>query len=186
MEGRNPARNISVFFVTISSPRRDHSLEARRRNDRSHSNTPAMSALQSNGTTTRRGGVTGAGFMPGVSGNPGGRPKGLARRVRELVGDDGEAIAVFMHEVMNDEGARTADRLEAARWLADRGFGRSVQALDTDVSKHPSIDVSKFATEDLDALIAIFEKYKPDAAQLAESGDLRLAAGPAPADCRRR
>jgi hypothetical protein len=31
--------------------------------------------------------------MPGVSGNPGGCPKGLSRRVRELVGDDGEAIA---------------------------------------------------------------------------------------------
>jgi hypothetical protein len=49
--------------------------------------------------------------MPGISGNPGGRPKGLARRVRELVGENGEAIAEYMDSVMNDERARTADRL---------------------------------------------------------------------------
>src|SRR5439155_11377299 len=89
--------------------------------------------------TTRRGGVTGAGFLPGASGNPGGRPKGLGRRVRELVGEDGEAIAVYMLSVMRDEKARTADRLEAAKWLADRGFGRSVQTLDLDVTAHPTI-----------------------------------------------
>jgi hypothetical protein len=37
--------------------------------------------------------------MPGQSGNPGGRPRGLARRVRELVGDDGELILQFMVDV---------------------------------------------------------------------------------------
>jgi hypothetical protein len=82
-----------------------------------------MSAVESNRGTTS-GGITGRGFTPGRSGNPGGRPKGLTRRVRELVGDDGTAIAEFMFAVMADEGARTADRLEAARWLADRGFGK--------------------------------------------------------------
>jgi hypothetical protein len=83
-----------------------------------------------------------------------------------------------MYEVMSNEGARTADRLEAARWLADRGFGRSVQALDIDVSQHPTIDVSKFTTEDLDALIAIFEKYEPNAAQLAQSNEFRVGVTP--------
>ena len=66
--------------------------------------------------------------MPGVSGNPGGRPKGLSRRVLELVGDDGHAIAEYMFTVRSDETQRTADRMEAAKWLADRGFGRSIQA----------------------------------------------------------
>jgi hypothetical protein len=42
-----------------------------------------MNVVQDTARTTREGGVTGRGFMPGQSGNPGGRPKGLGRRVRE-------------------------------------------------------------------------------------------------------
>lgn len=103
--------------------------------------------------------MTGAGFSPGVSGNPGGRPKGLSRRVRELVGEDGGAIADNMVSVMTDERARTADRLEAAKWLADRGFGRSVQALEIDVSAYPFIDIRHFSTEDLEALRTMLRKY---------------------------
>ena len=137
-----------------------------------------MSVVENRLVTTQRGGVTGRGFQPGQSGNPGGRPKGLTRRVRELVGDDGDAIAAFMYEVMADDAARTADRLEAAKWLADRGFGRAVQAVDIDVSQHPTINLSLLSTDDVEALIAIFERYQPDAARLAESGELRLGAGP--------
>jgi len=69
------------------------------------------------------GGVTGRGFQPGQSGNPGGRPEGLSRRVRELVGDDGHEIADFIFSAMADEGARNADRIDAAKWLADRASG---------------------------------------------------------------
>ena len=136
-----------------------------------------MSIVQSSPVTTQRGGITGRGFQPGQSGNPGGRPKGLSRRVRELVGEDGHAIAEFMLDVMNDETARNADRIEAAKWLGDRGFGRAVQAVDIDVNQH-SLDINHFSTEDLRALRAILEKYSPDAAELAESGELRLGAGP--------
>lgn len=70
-----------------------------------------MSIVQSGPVTTQRGGVTGPGFQPGQSGNPGGRPKGLSRRVRELVGDDGHAIVEFMLDAMNDETARNAEVL---------------------------------------------------------------------------
>ena len=51
---------------------------------RRHLKTGDMSVVHNNARTTRQGGVTGAGFRPGVSGNPGGWPRGLARRVREL------------------------------------------------------------------------------------------------------
>ena len=84
-----------------------------------------MSVVESKHRTTGVGGITGRGFMPGESGNPGGRPKGLARRVRELVGEDGHAIAEYMFSVLSDETQRTADRMEAGKWLADRGFGRA-------------------------------------------------------------
>ena len=43
----------------------------------------------------------------------------LGRAAPVHVGDDGEAIAVYMLSVMRDESAQTADRLEAAKWLAD-------------------------------------------------------------------
>src|SRR5262245_40764721 len=84
-----------------------------------------MSLVEINKGTTRAGGVTGRGFLPGQSGNPGGRPRGLARRVRELVGEDGHEIVDFMFETMNNQKVRMADRLEAAAWLADRGFGET-------------------------------------------------------------
>jgi hypothetical protein len=43
---------------------------------------------------------------------------------RHRVGEDGEAIIAFWIDLMNDASARTADRLEASRLLADRGWGR--------------------------------------------------------------
>jgi hypothetical protein len=122
----------------------------------------------------RRGGITGAGFTPGVSGNPGGRPRHLARWVCELVGDDGEAIACYMVAVMSDETERTADRMEAARWLADRGFGRPTQTLDVDVRarEKPWIDLTK-----LSALIALVERaLRPRSACPGTRGDITAPA----------
>ena len=128
-----------------------------------------MSVVRNNPGTTRPGGVTGAGFMPGQSGNPGGRPKGLSRRVRELVGDDGHEIAEYMFSVLGDERQRTPDRMKAGEWLADRGFGRTVQALDVGVNQVTMEDLFRgFSTEDLEALLAIYERT--DVVTLVESG----------------
>ena len=120
-----------------------------------------MSVVENRAVTTRRGGITGAGFLPGQSGNPGGRPKGLARRVRELVGDSGELILEFMVEVLGDETARTSDRLEAAKWLADRGFGKAVQAVEIDVPVQSwASELARLPMEDLETMIAILEKHE--------------------------
>jgi hypothetical protein len=117
------------------------------------------------------GGITGRGFTPGQSGNPGGRPKGLARRVRELVGDNGEEIAAFMFELMTDVSARNADRIEAAKWLGDRGFGRAIQALDLSVNQITLEDLFRgIATEDLEAMLEIYDRY--GVVELVESGEV--------------
>jgi hypothetical protein len=64
-------------------------------------------------------------FPTGVSGNPGGRPKGLAKATRELVGEDGTALTQLWWDIARDETRRDSDRLEASRLLADRGWGKA-------------------------------------------------------------
>jgi hypothetical protein len=86
-----------------------------------------------------------------------------------------------MFTVMSDEAARTADRMEAARWLADRGFGRAVQGLEIDINPYPALDITKPSLDDLEALIEIVDRYEPAAAD-TESGEVVLdmsGAGPA-------
>ena len=84
-----------------------------------------MSIAESNGKATRIGGVTGRGFKPGQSGNPGGRPKGIAKAIREVVGDDPYELAVILLEIAKDPKARHADRISAVRELLDRGWGKA-------------------------------------------------------------
>jgi hypothetical protein len=88
--------------------------------------------VQNNGGTT--GGITRKGFMPGRSGNPGGRPLSLAKATRAMVGEDGMALAELWWSIARDPMWRDADRLEASRLLADRGWGKPAvfTALDGD------------------------------------------------------
>jgi hypothetical protein len=79
-----------------------------------------MSRAQNSGGTVR-----GRPWPKGTSGNPGGRPQGLARATRELVGEDGHKLAEFWFSIMQDETRRDSDRLEASRLLADRGWGKA-------------------------------------------------------------
>jgi hypothetical protein len=92
--------------------------------------------VENNGkATTAVGGVTGIGFRPGQSGNPGGRPKVLAALVREAT-NDGQNPVDFLVKVFEGKvkGVRVADRLAAAREWLDRGHGKAAQQVDAQVS----------------------------------------------------
>jgi len=64
-------------------------------------------------------------FAPGQSGNPGGRPKGLQRATRELVGDDGISLAKFWVAMMENGEVPWNTRMAASMALAERGWGKA-------------------------------------------------------------
>jgi Family of unknown function (DUF5681) len=117
-----------------------------------------MSTVQNNGGTT--GGITGKGFMPGRSGNPGGRPKGLAKATRELLGEDGMKLAEFWLSIMEDPMRRDSDRLEASRLLADRGWGKAA-----------SFEPVEGDPLDLEALEGAAEEFRAKVLRLVEAGE---------------
>jgi len=68
-------------------------------------------------------------WVKGVSGNPGGRPPGLAELVREQT-QDGQELVRFMLGVLRGRKQPVRLRMEAAAWLADRGFGKALQQME--------------------------------------------------------
>ena len=72
--------------------------------------------------------MVGRPFEKGQSGNPGGRPKGIAAKAREF----GERALEVLSAALEDDDGRI--RIAAAKELLDRGYGKSVQ-MTADVSK---------------------------------------------------
>lgn len=73
------------------------------------------------------GGATGRGFMPGQSGNPGGRPKAVVN-VQELARQHTTAAVRTLVEALRDPKLKVA----AATALLDRGWGKPVQPLQSE------------------------------------------------------
>lgn len=78
-------------------------------------------------------------FEPGTSGNPGGRPKGLAALVRETVEKEGPGgkdgwvqVVKAQYQIATglNEEAVPKEMTAAATWLRDSGYGRPQQAVD--------------------------------------------------------
>lgn len=63
-------------------------------------------------------------FKPGTSGYPSGRPRGIARTVREQAGGDPGTLVALLLDIARDEKAITRDRISALRELLDRGWGK--------------------------------------------------------------
>jgi len=71
-------------------------------------------------------------FLKGTSGNPAGRPLGFREQIKESTADGSELIEVVLH-VLRDQNASNRERMEAATWLADRGFGKPAPVRNDDV-----------------------------------------------------
>ena len=75
-------------------------------------------------------------FLAGQSGNPGGRPVGFHNYIQERTADGSELTDFVLSVFRGENGASTKERVEAATWLADRGFGR------------PTVDIALEPPED--------------------------------------
>jgi hypothetical protein len=104
-------------------------------------------------------------FQTGQSGNPAGRPKGFARRIREAVGDDGERLIEFWVSAVRDgyivhrhpetgeqtyEKVSVRDQIAISTILADRGWGKAPQYVvieDEGPPRNPVVDAERFGDE---------------------------------------
>jgi hypothetical protein len=89
------------------------------------------------------------GHAPSGNGK-GGRPTGLAERCRAAVADGDDLVQFYVDvfrglidaEIPREDGtidqikipAKLEQRMEAAAWLADRGWGRAVQQIEANIN----------------------------------------------------
>ena len=81
--------------------------------------------------------------MAGQNGNPSGRPKGFRAYIKESTDEGSELIEFVLSVFRGEHGEDTRQRMDAATWLADRGFGRPTVdiALDPPEDRWFTIDI---------------------------------------------
>jgi len=117
-------------------------------------------------------------FQKGGSGNPGGRPKGateMARFIREQTRDGAELVE-FALKIWRDPAQNDKSRQWAHEWIADRGFGKPLQAVDMQLTgdltvEQSPIDLSKLTIEQLETLAAIADEPPPLLGVPGDPGD---------------
>ena len=81
-------------------------------------------------------------WKPGVSGNPGGRPKGYGD-IRELARNHTDRAIQVLATIMDDEKAPKNARAAAAQALLDRGWGRPESNLNVNETRDSWTDFLK-------------------------------------------
>jgi hypothetical protein len=140
-------------------------------------------------------------WTKGVSGNPNGMRKGfagLAAEIRNRTADGSELVTIALSIArgqpvkMQTKGRPVVripdfkDKMEAVKWLADRGFGKALQSIELTglnggaIKLEGRTDLSKLTTEELRQVIAIYELA--EARTIAESAAIPAQLVPAEAD----
>lgn len=66
-----------------------------------------------------------------------GRPKGiagLAEQIKLATNDGSTLVKFYMSVFQGGERARLEHRMEAAKWLAERGWGKAVQQIEANIN----------------------------------------------------
>jgi hypothetical protein len=103
-----------------------------------------------------RGGLRSTSFKPGVSGNPGGRPRRAETIEAKWIEADVKALARVcapeaistLKTIMLSERAPPAARISAATAILDRGYGKASQ--EVEVRRKPNLD--RLTDEELEEL----------------------------------
>jgi hypothetical protein len=117
-----------------------------------------MTAEKSDKTT---GGVTGRGFRPGQSGNPGGRPKKrlLDRALKELLeADDSRECFLIARRLIS---LAKKGNINAIKLIAERTEGRPFQAIALSGSDGGPMEISELSPEQIDNRIRELLRANP-------------------------
>jgi hypothetical protein len=91
-------------------------------------------------------------FKPGVSGNPGGRPREVAH-VRELARKYTDEAILALVDVLRNKKERGSARVAAAEALLSRGYGRPAQAIELSGADGPLTILGIASRAELETLI---------------------------------
>ena len=108
-------------------------------------------------------------WKPGQSGNPSGRPKGIATQARELIGDDPSRLLNVFLEIAEDTRQKAADRRAAAESLLDRAYGKAPAYAPIDGENPLELDsIARRIAAVVDELAARRETHAPGEAAQGE------------------
>ena len=102
-------------------------------------------------------------FLPGNCANPTGRPK-VSETVREMLKAATVPAAQLLADVISDPTAKTELRIDAARTVLDRVYGKAVQPIDGSI-QGALVSVSAEDRQLLQAVAARLEIRAPEAAK---------------------
>ncbi len=109
-------------------------------------------------------------WKPGQSGNPGGRPKSFASKIRDETKGLEKQIQRMIEFSLGMHGATVQNQIDATKWIADRSHGKAVEtSVMVEADARELEEPLQIATESLEALaraisepIALVPDLDPD------------------------